>query len=513
MVYVVNGVLASGVDMLLEKDLVGFALQKMEIHPLMLLTLSMIFQTFSPTLHNPSTRHTRASYVEMILTMVMIVHHGSRLGPHKSFQCQPMNQSHFEHNSNYYGFDQPPQYSIDHQEDLNQQRISNVHDRWDKIEESQNELLNMVQSFYEMVIQEKQAANIDQSPPQEISIQEMEDLKQHYLDEMKSISNQIQIKDYRNKKIDIRYRRKCEIMIDELKGKFNGMSFEINKKKKLLQRELAANVSTHTPEPSQRFNIIYDYDDDDDGYEVSIIPLNDITSQIPPSIAITPVLSTLEPEDSLIMGDEHLSTIPEKESDEVIKSSVEDLVPILSEFEDTSESDSDCDLLSCDDFSPINVSEEKSVTFSNPLFDSNDDFTSSDDESLFDEDVSEDNVKIYSNPLFEFDDEYIFSDINPLFDEVLENIESEDSYFSNLDEPALLVTPLFDFNEDECFDPGGDVDEIELLLHCDPSKISVASILEGFIDEPPLKENDDLFDLESNKNVGIIFCTMLQLMI
>ncbi|GKF70575.1 hypothetical protein Tco_0203632 [Tanacetum coccineum] len=77
MVYVVNDVLANGVDMLLEKDLVGFALQEMEIHPLMFLihTLSMIFQTFSPTLHNPSTNHTRASYVEMILTMVMIVHH------------------------------------------------------------------------------------------------------------------------------------------------------------------------------------------------------------------------------------------------------------------------------------------------------------------------------------------------------------------------------------------------------------------------------------------------------
>ncbi|GKF92984.1 hypothetical protein Tco_0279703, partial [Tanacetum coccineum] len=75
MVYIVNGVLASGVDMLLEKDLVGFALQKIEIHPLMLLTLSMIFQTFALTLHNPSTNHTCANYVGMILTMVMIVHH------------------------------------------------------------------------------------------------------------------------------------------------------------------------------------------------------------------------------------------------------------------------------------------------------------------------------------------------------------------------------------------------------------------------------------------------------
>ncbi|GJX60589.1 hypothetical protein Tco_0291979 [Tanacetum coccineum] len=90
--------------------------------------------------------------------------------PHESFQFKPMNQNHFEHNSNYSGFDQPPQYSIDHQKDLNQQRIRDVHDRWDKIEESQNELLNMMQSFCEMVIQQKQAANIDQSPPQEMSI-------------------------------------------------------------------------------------------------------------------------------------------------------------------------------------------------------------------------------------------------------------------------------------------------------------------------------------------------------
>ncbi|GKA48256.1 hypothetical protein Tco_0741214 [Tanacetum coccineum] len=202
------------------------------------------------------------------------------------------------------------------------------------------------------------------------------------------------------------------------------------------------------------------------------------------------------------MGDENLSTIPEKESDEVIKSSVKDLVPIPSESEDTSESDSDCDLPSCDDFSPINVYEEKSVTFFNPLFDSNDNLTSSDDESLSDEDILEENVKIYSNPLFEFDDEYISSDVNPLFDEVLENIKSRDSYVYNLDDPDMLVTPLSDDNEDECFDPGGDIDEIEFLLHHDPStpKINVASILEGFTDEPPLEENNDLFDLESKEN-------------
>ncbi|GJU53319.1 hypothetical protein Tco_1227033 [Tanacetum coccineum] len=135
--------------------------------------------------------------------------------------------------------------------------------------------------------------------------------------------------------------------------------------------------------------------------------------------------------DSLIIEDEHLNTIPEIELDEFIKSSVEDLVPIPS------------------------FMREKSGDFLSPLFESNDDFTSSNGESLSDEDVPEENVKIYSNPLFEFDDEYISSAVNPLFDEVLENIESKDSYVYNFDEPALLVTPLFAFNEDECFDQFG----------------------------------------------------------
>ncbi|GJT48532.1 hypothetical protein Tco_0974689 [Tanacetum coccineum] len=409
-----------------------------------------------------------------------------------------MNQNYFEpnpiYNSSYSGFDQPPQYSINHQENLNQQRISDVHNGWDKIDELQNELLQMIQSFCEKFLQQKQAASIDQSPLQEMSLQEMEDLKQHYLDEMLSLSNDLGIKDYRNEKIDIRFRRECENMIDELKGKFNGMSIEINKKKELQQLEQAAKLSTYTIEPSRRFN--YFYDDDD---EESSIPLREIISELPPSIAITPVLPTLEPEDSLIMGNEELSTVPKRESDEFIKSSVEDLVPIPSESEDTSGSDSVCDLPSCDDFSPINVYKEKSLTFSNPLFDSNDDFTSSDDESLSDEDIPEDNMKIYSNPLFEFDDEYISNDVNPLFDEVLKDIECKDSYDSNLDESTFLVTPLSDSNEDEYFTPS---DDIEFLLHHDPSTpmISVVSILEGFTDEPPLEENDDLFDLESKTN-------------
>ncbi|GJR17775.1 hypothetical protein Tco_0966302 [Tanacetum coccineum] len=164
---------------------------------------------------------------------------------------------------------------------------------------------------------------------------------------------------------------------------FQWMSYRDIKKKELQHLEQAAKVSSQYWKPP----IFYDNDDDDD--EESSIPLRDIISELPLSVAITPDLPIT---DSLIMGNEELSTIPKKESDEFIKPSVKDLVPVLSESKDTSESDSDCDLPSCDDFFPINGSEEKSMTFSNPLFDSNDDFTSSDDESLSDEGVLEDNL-------------------------------------------------------------------------------------------------------------------------
>ncbi|GJY52505.1 hypothetical protein Tco_0443352 [Tanacetum coccineum] len=298
------------------------------------------------------------------------------------------------------------------------------------------------------------------------------------------------------------------------------------------QREQAANLSTHTPEPSQHFNsIFYDDDDDDDDDEESTIPLNEIISQIPPSIAITPILPTMEPEDSLVIGDEDLRTITKKESDEVIKSSVEDLVPIPSEFEETSDNDSECDLPFCDDSSPPDVLGVNSVTLSNPLFDSNDDFTSSDDESFPDEDVQEENFKTYSNPLFEFDDKYISSDVNPLFNEMLEDIESKDSYVSNLDEPALLVVPLSDANEDECLtqeavlmrsmlfldidvstdikdgyhDLEGDVTYLECLLSND----TIPNLPPGvFFDHDPKSlndehDNDDLKSMIKVFNLGI----------
>nr|GEY90431.1 hypothetical protein [Tanacetum cinerariifolium] len=66
--------------------------------------------------------------------------------------------------------------------------------------------------------QPPQSAVIHQ-PPQELSIQEMKDLKQQYLDELQRLSN-------------LEYRD--EIKIAELKENFNGMSIEIRKKEKLL---------------------------------------------------------------------------------------------------------------------------------------------------------------------------------------------------------------------------------------------------------------------------------------
>ncbi|GJZ80723.1 hypothetical protein Tco_0645717 [Tanacetum coccineum] len=83
------------------------------------------------------------------------------------------------------------------------------------------------------------------------------------------------------------------------------------------------------------------------------------------TIAITPILSTKEPVDSLIMEDEHLDTIP----------SVENLVQIPSEFKGISEDT--CDVPVCEDPSTFDALSNHSEILS----DSNNDGTSSDDDS------------------------------------------------------------------------------------------------------------------------------------
>nr|GEX15363.1 hypothetical protein [Tanacetum cinerariifolium] len=242
-----------------------------------------------------------------------------------------------------------------------------------------------------------------------MSFQDIEDLKQHYLDEIKSLINS----EYHD-----------DIKIDELKGNFNRMSIEINKKKKLQQLEQVANLSTY---PLQHFNsFCYDADDDEDN-----------TVAITPDFPIT---------DSLIMENEYLDTIPETESDELIKSSFENLVPIPSEFEDFFDIESECYVPDCDDSQTANFS-----TFSSPLFD---DSISSDDESSHEEVIHEMSFKTYSNPLFDLDEE-IISRLPPKFDSLLEEFSGELAH-TDLIPPGI--------NEANC-DPEEEIHLVERLLY------------------------------------------------
>nr|GEX99080.1 hypothetical protein [Tanacetum cinerariifolium] len=175
-------------------------------------------------------------------------------------------------------------------------------------------------------------------------------------------------------------------------------------------------------------------------------------NETPPSDEITPDLPITN---SLVIKDKHLDTILETDSEEVIKSSVEDLVQTPSESEDLSDNESECDLPFCDNFPDFNNDSE---IFSNPLFDSNDDYTSSDDESSSEENVMVENLKFYSNPLLEFDEEIFSSEINPLYNEVLEDLDSippgnkndhfnaeSDLIESLLNKDTIITSPKIDF--------------------------------------------------------------------
>nr|GFB11596.1 hypothetical protein [Tanacetum cinerariifolium] len=187
-------------------------------------------------------------------------------------------------------------------------------------------------------------------PPQELSIQEMEDRKQQYLDELKCLSN-------------LEYRD--ETKIDELTENFNGMSIEIRKKEKLLQQESWAYLSTH---PSKHLHS-FCFDDDDDEDYTSAITLDE------------PVLSTEEPDNSLSIGYEHLDTIPATESDEFIKSGVKNLIPIPSESEGIPEHV--CDVPSHDNSPLLDISKYQIEDLS----ESNEEFSSIDDDSFSIDDI------------------------------------------------------------------------------------------------------------------------------
>ncbi|GKG52528.1 hypothetical protein Tco_0547403, partial [Tanacetum coccineum] len=99
--------------------------------------------------------------------------------------------------------------------------------------------------------------------------------------------------------------------------------------------------------PSWNRPTIYCDDDDDDDDD------EDYTIAITPDLPIN---------NSLSMEHEHLDTIPATESDEIIKSSVEDLVPIPSESEGIS--DKICDVPFRDNSPPLDISKDQFEDFS-----------------------------------------------------------------------------------------------------------------------------------------------------
>nr|GFB22403.1 hypothetical protein [Tanacetum cinerariifolium] len=100
--------------------------------------------------------------------------------------------------------------------------------------------------------------------------------------------------------------------------------------------------------------------DDDDDYDYAITPE--------------------ETDNSLSMGDEHLDTIPATKSDEVIKSIVEDLVPIPSESEGIP--DTMCDVHLVNNSTPLEAKDHFEI-----VTNSNNDISFSDDDSLYNENI------------------------------------------------------------------------------------------------------------------------------
>nr|GEY56916.1 hypothetical protein [Tanacetum cinerariifolium] len=161
------------------------------------------------------------------------------------------------------------------------------------------------------------------------------------------------------------------------------------------------------------------YDDYDDDY----------------ALAITPN----KPDYSLSMGDEHPDTILATKSDEFIKSSVENLVPIPSEFEGESE----CDVPTSEEF----------TTFLNILFDADYESDSSDDQSCSDEDVPK---KIFSTPLFD-------EEIIPIkIDQHHHNVESNLIESLHTHDSSLIISSKINSLLDEF------ADELALLKSIPP---------------------------------------------
>nr|GEV90464.1 hypothetical protein [Tanacetum cinerariifolium] len=197
------------------------------------------------------------------------------------------------------------------------------------------------------------------------------------------------------------------------------------------------------------------------------------------------------------MGDDHLDTVPKLESDEFIKSNVENLVQNPSKSEDEHE----CDVPACDDF----------TTFSNLLFNANDGFSSSDDKSFSDENILK---EIYLNLLF--DEEIISIKIDlhhfNVESDLIESLLNHDSSIissslkidSLLDEfvgELILLKSILSGIDEVGYDPEEEICLIEKLLYdnsspCPPEEFiskNSDAVIESFSPAPiPVEDSDSL---------------------
>ncbi|GKE07944.1 hypothetical protein Tco_1411495 [Tanacetum coccineum] len=255
-------------------------------------------------------------------------------GPHETFQCQPMNQNFY--NSNSSGFDhfQPPQYSDVHQPPK---------------EISIEELKTMMPSYCEIISQRREQKAI---LLQEQAVEEKQEL----------LAEEQAANPFEPSPFSYFYNADY----DNISTLSTTYTIHLTKN---------ATIITNPFELTRRIyhnhDIFYVGDDDEELFPDEVKRIQKILERTSFD-AITPDFSIT---DSLSMG-EHLSTIPETESDELIKSSVENLVPTPSESEDLSKDlsdiESECNVPVYDDF----------TIASNPLFDTDNDFSSSDDKSF-----------------------------------------------------------------------------------------------------------------------------------
>lgn len=172
-------------------------------------------------------------------------------------------------------------------------------------------------------------------------------------------------------------------------------------------------------------------------------------SQLLQSSVITPKIPT----NSLIMGDEHLDTVPEKESDEFIKSSVENLVPIPGESQGILDH-------MCDIPPPLVFSKDHFETFS----DSDDECTSYGEVEYVEVSLPHSDVDLL---LEEFTDERAHIDSLPSGsnDDLFDLKADLDEVEAFLAEDSSLPLEV----DENYLDPEGDILFLESLLNEDPS--------------------------------------------